>query len=78
MGDCNLEPSTELIETLCNSYGLLNLVNEPTCLKGQPKCYNLILTTLKTDHFKTEYLNADLIKVNYSDYKKFNSILFRE
>ena len=36
MGDFNLQPLTDLIETVCNSYDLVNLVKEPTCFKGQP------------------------------------------
>ena len=39
MGDFNLEPATELIESLCRSYDLFNLVKEPTCIKGPPKCF---------------------------------------
>ena len=33
MGDFNLEPTEELIENLCVSYNLYNLVKEPTCLR---------------------------------------------
>ena len=37
MGDFNLEPPTELIESLCSGYDLFNLVKEPTCFKGLAK-----------------------------------------
>ena len=33
MGDFNLEPTEELIEYICLSYNLYNLVKEPTCLR---------------------------------------------
>ena len=58
MGDFNLEPSTELFESLCNSYDLLNLVKEPTCFKGQSKCYDLILTNCKHSFQNTEVLTT--------------------
>ena len=36
MGDFNLEPCTEIMETFCHSYDFLNLVKENTCFKGPP------------------------------------------
>ena len=58
MGDFNLEPFTELIETLCNSYDLVNLVKEPTSFKGQPKCYDLILSNFKRNFQNTKALTT--------------------
>ena len=47
MGDFNLEPTDEPIESFCSTYNLYNLVKEKTCFKGPPKCYDLILTNCK-------------------------------
>ena len=58
MGDFNLEPLTDLIETLCNSYDLVNLVKEATCFKGQPKCYDLIITNCKYNFQNTKALTT--------------------
>ena len=58
IGDFNLEPSTDHIETLCHSYVLHNLVKENTCLKGSPKCYHLILTNCKYNFQNTIALTA--------------------
>ena len=65
MGDFNLEPSTELIETLCNSYDLYNLVKEHTCFKGVPKCYDLILTNCKHN-----FQNTVALTTGFSDFHK--------
>ena len=47
MGDFNLELTDKPIKTFSNSYNFKNLVNENTCFKGPPKCYDLILTNNK-------------------------------
>ena len=65
MGDFNLEPSTEIIESLCSSYDLFNLVKEPICFKGQPKCYDLILTNCK-DSFQ----NTEVFTTGFSHFHK--------
>ena len=46
LGDFNVSPEVSHIETLCESYGLRNLVKVPTCYKNpqNPSCINLILT----------------------------------
>ena len=65
MGDFNLEPSTEHIETLCHSFVLHNLVKENTCFKGEPKCYDLILTNCK---FNVQ--NTIALTTGFSDFHK--------
>ena len=53
------------METMCNSYELLNLLNEPTCFKGQPKFYDLILTNCK--HC---FQNTEALTTGFSDFHK--------
>ena len=72
MGDFNLEPFTELIETLCNSYDLVNLVKEPTCFKGQPKCYDLILTNCKRN-----FQNTKALTTGFSDFYKMTVTILK-
>ena len=81
MGDFNLEPTDKPIEFFCNSYHLYNLVKEKTCIKGQPKCYDLMLTTGFSDFhkmtisiMKTQFMKADPIQIDYSDYKNYNPL----
>ena len=47
MCDFNLEPCTPLMKTLSNGHDLHNLIKENKCFKGEPKCYDLILTNCK-------------------------------
>ena len=50
LGDFNVSPEVSHIKTLCESYGLRNLVKVPTCYKNpqNPSCVNLILTNSPT------------------------------
>ena len=73
MGDFNLEPFTEIIETFCNSYDLLNLVKENyTCFKGPPKCYDLILTDCRT-----YFQNTEVITTGFSDFHKMTITILK-
>ena len=65
MGDFNLEPTDEPIESFCNSYNLYNLVKENTCYKGPPKCYDLILTNCKHN-----FQNTNAVTTGFSDFHK--------
>ena len=69
MGDFNLEPCTPLIKTLCktlcNGHNLHNLIKENTCFKGEPKCYNLILTNCKFN-----FQNTVILTSGFSDFHK--------
>ena len=65
MGDFNLEPTDEPIESLCNTYNLYNLVKEKTCFKGPPKCYDLILTNCKYNFQSTMAVTS-----GFSDFHK--------
>ena len=58
MGDFNLKPSTELMESLHSSYRLLNLVKEPIC-------YNLIITNCKHS-----FQNTEVLTTGVSDFHK--------
>ena len=72
MGDFNLEPSTEIIETFCNSYDLYNLVNEKTCFKEKPKCYDLILT-----NHKNNFQNTSAFTTGFSDFHKMTTTILK-
>ena len=65
MDDFNLDPPTELFESLCSNYDLFNLVKEPTCFKGPPKCYDLILTNCKHS-----FQNTEVFTTGFSDFHK--------
>ena len=65
MGDFNLEPTDEPIETFCDGYNLYNLVKENTCFKGPPKCYDLILTNCKHN-----FQNTIAVTTGFSDFHK--------
>ena len=65
MGDFNLEPTDEPIESFCNTYNLYNLVKEKTCFKGPPKCYDLILTNCKYNFQSTIAVTS-----GFSDFHK--------
>ena len=65
MGDFNLEPTDEPMEAFCDSYNLHNLVKEKTCFKGQPKCYDLILTNCKKS-----FQNTTAVTTGLSDFHK--------
>ena len=74
MGDFNLEPTDEPIESFCNSYQLYNLVKEKTCFKGPPKCYDLMLTNCKHS-----FQNTEALTTGFSDFHKMTvSILKTE
>ena len=65
MGDFNLEPDDEPMKAFCDSYNLHNLVKEKTCFKGQPKCYDLILTNCKKS-----FQNTTVVTTGLSDFHK--------
>ena len=65
MGDFNVEPINPNMINLCDSYDLFNLVKEPTCFKGPPKCYDLILTNCKHNFQHTQTLTT-----GFSDFHK--------
>ena len=65
MGDFNIEPTDVSILNLCDGYNLFNLVKEPTCFKGPPKCYDLILTNCKHN-----FQNTQTITTGFSDFHK--------
>ena len=79
MGDFN----DEHVESFCDSYNLHNIVEAKTCFKERPKSYDLNLTNYKNNfqilcHFhkmtvtvlKTEFVKADSVQINYTDYRK--------
>ena len=69
MGDFNMEPTDNIMHNLCDGYNLFNLVKEPTCFKGPPKCYDLKLTNCKYNFQNSKILNtgfSDFHKINYS------------
>ena len=65
MGDFNLEPTDEPIKAFSNCFNLKNLVNEKTCYKGPPKCYDLILT-----NNKHSFQNTEALTTGFSDFHK--------
>ena len=65
MGDFNIEPSEEPLDSFCNSFNLYNLVKDKTCFKGTPKCYDLILTNCKHS-----FKNTEAITTGFSDFHK--------
>ena len=65
MGDFNVEPTDPSMINLCDSYDLFNLVKEPTCFKGPPKCYDLILTNCKHN-----FQNTQTLTTGFSDFHK--------
>ena len=73
-GDLNLNPTNSHLKTMCSSFGLTNLIKEPTCYKPNcnPSSIDVILTNRK-NHFK----NSIAIESSLSDSIaiQFNSIL---
>ena len=65
MGDFNIEPSEESLDSFCNSFNLYNLVKDKTCFKGTPKCYDLILTNCKHS-----FQNTEAFTTGFSDFHK--------
>ena len=65
MGDFNLEPTDEPMDTFCDSYSLYNLVKENTCFKGPTKCYDLILTNCMH-----KFQNTITVTTGFSDFHK--------
>ena len=53
------------IENFCASHDLLNLVNENTCFKGPPECYDLILTNCRHN-----FQNTAAHATGFSDFHK--------
>ena len=72
MGDFNLEPTDEPIDTFCNSYNLNNLVKGNTCFKGPPKCYDLILTT-----HKHSFQNTQILTTGFSDFHSMTTTILK-
>ena len=72
MGDFNLEPSTVFVETLCHSHDLHNLVKEDTCFKGQPRCYDLILTNCKYN-----FQNTMALTTGFSDFHRMTVTILK-
>ena len=71
MGDFNLEPSSVHIEALCYSH-YLYLVNENTCFKGEPKCYDLMLTNRKHN-----FQNTTALTTVFSDFHKMTLTILK-
>ena len=65
MGDFNMKPSEDVMQNLCDGYNLFNLVREPTCFKGPPKCYDLIITNCKHN-----FQNSLTLTTGFSDFQK--------
>lgn len=72
MGDFNLEPTDEPIDTFCSSYNLKNLVKGKTCFKGPPKCYDLILTT-----HKHSFQNTEILTTGFSDFHSMTTTILK-
>ena len=70
MGDFNLEPSSVHILALCCS--LYNLVNENTCFKVEPKCYDLMLTNCKHN-----FQNTAALTTGFSDFHKMTLTILK-
>ena len=73
MGDFSLEPTEEITEKLCVSYNLYNLVKEPTCFKGPPKCFNDLILTNKKYNFQ----NTITITTGFPDFHKLTMTVLK-
>ena len=67
IGDLNLIPTNSHLKTICSSFGLTNLIKEPTCYKPNcnPSSIDVILTNRK-NHLK----NSIAIESSLSDFHK--------
>jgi len=67
MGDFNSETTENTMIDFCDTYGLSNLIKEPTCYKNlkNPSCIDLILTN-KTKSFQ----HSNVYETGLSDFHK--------
>lgn len=69
LGDFNLEPTNPLLDNFANTFGLYNLVKEPTCFKSDiPTCIDLILTNKKNS-----FQNTIAVETGLSDFHKLTA-----
>ena len=69
LGDFNMTPEDKNLQNFTDTFSLDNLINEPTCFKGDPHCIDLILTNRKC-YFK----NTCLTETGISDFHKLTAV----
>ena len=69
LGDFNMTPEDKNLQNFTDTFSLENLINEPTCFKGNPRCIDLILTNRKW-YFK----NTCVTETGISDFHKLTAV----
>ena len=69
LGDFNMTPEDKNLQNFVDCFSLENLINEPTCFKGNPSCIDLIITNRKS-YFKSTCVTVTGI----SDFHKLTAV----
>ena len=69
LGDFNMTPEEKNLQNFTDTFTLDNLINEPTCFKGNSHCTDLILTNRKC-YFK----NTCVTETGVSDFHKLTAV----
>ena len=69
LGDFDMTPEDKNLQNFTDTFSLDNLINEPTCFKGNPNCIDLILTNRKC-YFK----NTCVTETGVSDFHKLTAV----
>ena len=69
LGDFNMTPEDKNLQNFTDTCSLDNLINEPTCFKGNPHCIDVILTNRKC-YFK----NTCVTETGISDFHKLTAV----
>ena len=74
MGDFNSEPTETHMKEFINTYGLKNLVKEPTCYKNpmNPSCIDLILTNRYMN-----FQNTTTVETGLSDFHRMTITIMK-
>ena len=69
LGDFNMTLEDKNLQNFTDTFSLDNLINDPTCFKGNPHCIDLILTNRKW-YFK----NTCVTETGVSDFHKLTAV----
>ena len=69
LGDFNMTPEDKNLQNFTDTCSLDNLINEPTCFKGNPHCIDVILTNRKC-YFK----NTCVTETGISNFHKLTAV----
>ena len=74
LGDFNSEPNDTHLNEFIRTYGLKNLVNQPTCYKNpkNPSCIDLILTNRSKS-----FQNTTTVETGLSDFHKMTITIMK-